>query len=214
MKYRVVGWTEYDDDIGEVNTFWAARNAIIDDIKAHGYLFSGWAHQESLLCAPVLNDGKAFRCSQRCWGEIMAEAHGLFGRMDYAKYAFDVRDPVYPAERFDRLGFIPEDVRERFELEVTKKVFERARKGEIELDDLPQFRYIGEGDGLLLTCGGEKKLYTVTEVDREKDISEETEIRLHYPSIERDYSDCEERRLAEEEYARAPVVLTIALKLP
>ena len=56
-----LGWTHYDDESvpekGGCLGF-AERNAIIDDIRAHGYLFSGWDHQESWDCVPILNDGE------------------------------------------------------------------------------------------------------------------------------------------------------------
>ena len=77
MKYKVVGWTSYDgDDVpdSEGRIGYAECCAIIDAIKEHGYLFSGWDHQEMFDCAPVLNDGK-----RRCQGKFFREyAPALF----------------------------------------------------------------------------------------------------------------------------------------
>ena len=50
MKYKVIGWTYYDNNevLDSGNTIgFAERNAIIDEIRKHKYLFTGWHHQES-----------------------------------------------------------------------------------------------------------------------------------------------------------------------
>lgn len=85
MKLRVVGWVYpyYTFEEGEVT--WSVRNAIIDEIKKHGYFFSGEAHQD-YACTPVLNNGKKYLFSRRGWGDIMAEAHGYTGCMDYTLF--------------------------------------------------------------------------------------------------------------------------------
>ena len=66
MKYKVIGWTYYDNSeiLSSGNTIgFAERNAIIDEIRKHKYLFSGWQHQENWDgVVPILNDGKK-RCS-------------------------------------------------------------------------------------------------------------------------------------------------------
>ena len=65
MKYTVIGWTEYDNDrieTGENDD--EAVEAIIADIRANGYCFSGWAHQELHCGAPVLSDQKKRLFSQ------------------------------------------------------------------------------------------------------------------------------------------------------
>ncbi len=39
MKYRVIGWTNYDDyDIPTGEETFAVMAAIIDDIREHGYI--------------------------------------------------------------------------------------------------------------------------------------------------------------------------------
>ena len=92
MKYRVVGWTYYDNSeiFNSGNTIgFAERNAIIDEIRKHKYLFTGWHHQESCEgVVPILNDGKKRCFSQRGWGGVMAEAYECMGNYDYASFSF------------------------------------------------------------------------------------------------------------------------------
>ncbi len=101
MELTVIGWTYYDNtEIAEGECDLAARTAIIADIRANGYRFSGWHHQETDNCTPVLSDGKMRTYSQRGWGDIMAEAWGNTGDMDYVRYAFhtDDEEPVIPPQ--------------------------------------------------------------------------------------------------------------------
>lgn len=214
MKLRVIGWTYYDDDLQQGELGWAARNAIIDDIKKHGYMFSGWAHQECDCCAPVLNDGKIYCYSQRGWGGIMAEAHGYTGRMDYAKFAFamDMEEEIRPKDYFDEDTFEPEyHLNERFELEVSKDIFASAEhKLEIKLDDLPELRYLDNGDTLALVSGENKAEFTVVDVDRTKDLTEDEQDEIwsaHY-----DLFNEERAKRAEETFANAKVVMIVKLK--
>lgn len=214
MKLRVVGWTYYDDDWMPGTLGWAARHAIIDEIKEKGYLFSGWAHQEGDNCAPILNDGKIYCYSQRSWGGIMAEAHGYTGRMDYAKFAFDV-DPEkvsFPEDRIDEDAFTLElNLNERFELEVPQSILECACKdGEITLDNLPALRYLDEGDTLKLLCGERSEEFIVADVERKRDFSEDKLFELECAFY--DFSDKERMRRAEEEYNSAKIIMIITLK--
>lgn len=173
MKYRVVGWTSYDDasveDSGNSIGF-AERNAIIDDIKAHGYLFSGYDHQEMLDCAPVLNDGKRRCFSQRGWGGVMAEAHGYFGAYDYSLFTFGSSDEYSkrPSEYFFAEGFTPEEnLEEHFEIEVDESIFAHAKsQNPFFLPDLDVLRYIDAGDTLTLTCGAQSAHFSVAAIGR------------------------------------------------
>ena len=89
MKYKVIGWTFSDNhNIEDAPLSFAARHAIVDEIKAHGYLFSGEDHQDALYGCPVLNDGKKRACSQRGFAGIMAEAQAAMDKLD-------VSDPEY-----------------------------------------------------------------------------------------------------------------------
>ena len=213
MKLRVVGWAYYDDDLPQGDTGWAARHAVVDEIKKHGYLFSGWAHQEGLYCAPVLNDGKIRCFSQRGWGSVMAEAHGHTGRMDYARYAFtmDMEKEVRPTEGFDEDSFMLEaDLNERFELDVTQEVFDAAKRSrKIKLDDLPELRYLDMGDTLALRCGDKTAEYIVDDVDRERDLTEEKRWELELAFY--DFHNEERMKRAEEEFNNTKVVMIIKL---
>ena len=43
MKYKVIGWTFYEDSsFPHEDLTFAARHAIVDEIKEKGYLFSGY----------------------------------------------------------------------------------------------------------------------------------------------------------------------------
>lgn len=173
MKLRVVNWVSYDDDYPEGDGGWAARNAIIDDIRAHGYVFSGWAHQEGDYCVPLLNDGKMYTYSQRGWGDVMAEAHGYMGPMDYAKFAFslDSSAEIRPRHDYSLPKQKPEqDLNEEFELEVSPPAFKSASEsGELRLDSYENLRYIYKGDALTLTCQGESSKFLVRDAVRERD---------------------------------------------
>ena len=179
MKYRVIGWTSYDDESVEESRGcigFAERNAIIDDIRKHGYLFSGWEHQEMWDRTPILNDGKKRCFSQRGWGGVMAEAHGCMGSYDYARFTFaeslDSHACVYPKNEYYPRKFIPEtDLNESFELEVAEDIFTLAqRRNPFFLDDVPALRYIDKGDTLTLLCNGERREYCVTDIDRNRNV--------------------------------------------
>lgn len=173
MKYRVVGWTSYDDadveDSGNRIGF-AEQNAIIDDIKAGGYLFSGYDHQELMDCAPVLNDGKRRCFSQRGWGRVMAEAHGYFGAYDYSLFAFGVNEDYAkrPNKYFIAEGFVPEEnLAEHFELDVDESIFALAERcNPFCLPDLDSLRFIDAGDTVTLRSCGKSATFEVTDIGR------------------------------------------------
>ena len=85
MKLRVVGWVSSYAEIERGEVSWAARNAIIDELRKHGYVFPGTVHGDSGT-VPVLNNGRKYLFSTRGWGDIMAEAQGHTGSMDYTMY--------------------------------------------------------------------------------------------------------------------------------
>lgn len=174
MKYRVVGWASYDDpDIedAEYNSS-SAVMAIIDDIKAHGYDFTGYEHQECFDCAPVLNDGKRRTFSQRGWGGIMARAHGYFGAYDYSSYTFSMGDfskSKTPERRgFNPDRFIPEtDLAETFTVEIPlHELLMMEFSDRITLVGTDAIRYLDCGDTLILTSGEEKMTFTVKGLER------------------------------------------------
>lgn len=171
MKYRVVGWTHFEnEEIRAVDArSFAENNAIIDEIRKRGYRFSGWDHQETENCTPVLNDGVARHYSQRGWGALMAEALGKTG--DYAGYAFG-RGSSYPDEPFDPTAFEPEvNLRECFTVEVAEDIFALALKdSRFFMEDLPELRMLDRGDSLTLLCTGRSLTLGVTDVNRSRNI--------------------------------------------
>ena len=173
MKYRVVGWTDYDGDDApdsESPIGFAERHAIVDDIKKNGYLFSGWDHQERWGCTPVLNDGKKRCFSQRGWGGVMAEAHGETEPYAYARYTFmeSIAKPVLPRGSYTPCYFTPEtELAEHLSLAVDGETLARARgQNPILLPDAPALRYLDAGDTLTLTDDGDALTVLVTGVDR------------------------------------------------
>ena len=174
MKYRVVGWTWFEDPqipCSEIRST-AEWSAIVDEIRKHKYLFTGMQHQEWDGCTPVLNDGKKRLCSHREWGALMADAYGDTDRMAYSYYAFgyfDKEDANIPEESFLQ-DFIPEEIEnEHFEVEVGPEVFARSeRKKIIFMNDLDALRYLGRGYTLTLTCGDRRASYLVEDLGRWK----------------------------------------------
>ncbi|MCH5161892.1 MAG: hypothetical protein J1G38_00185 [Clostridiales bacterium] len=215
MKLKVVGWTSYSTDLECGVNGWAARNAIIDEIKKKGYLFSGWVHQEGYCCAPVLNDGKVRCYSQRGWGGIMAEAHGKTGRMAYVSYSFisDAAKEIRPDDSFDEDKYIPEpDLSERFEVSVSRDKLEASRnKRKIKLDDLPELRYMDAGDTLALLADGEVLEFAVVDVDRQRDFSPAKLLRLEMDFYD---SDTQKSKRAEEEFNNGKIIIVATVKKP
>lgn len=174
MKYRVVGWTDYEsDEVPEAHGCigFAERNAIIDEIRKNGYLFSGWEHQESWDCVPILNDGKKRTFSQRGWGCLMAEAYGHLGSYDYAAFTFHpMKNGKLPNDSFDIAEFVPEtDLNEHFEVEVDDGIFALSQKrNPFFLDDLNALRYIDAGDTLTLRCGDRSADFLVCDINRNR----------------------------------------------
>ena len=177
MKYRVIGWTDYDysnvpDSRKQIG--FAERNAIIDEIRKHKYLFSGYSHQERYNCVPVLNDGRGRSFSQRGWGSVMAEAYNKIGDFDYASYTFsqsiDYEDEKCPDfdEIFFEKDFVPEVIEnEHFDIEVNEKLFEIAKTSNpFYLEDVNKLRYIDEDDTITLHHNGESLTFLVEDIDR------------------------------------------------
>ena len=176
MKLRVIGWVEYDEDLPTGDNGWAARNAIIDDIRKNDYEFTGWDHQERTRCTPVLNDGKKYCYSQRGWGDVMAEAHGLLGSMDYAKYMLPGIDEMFALSsetkirrpKFSLMNTVIEnDLNETFKVQVTNSQYQSAaNNGVVGFFDYQDLRYLYKGDTLVLACGDQCASYLVTDVVR------------------------------------------------
>ena len=110
QKVKVVGWVDYDDGYfpsREKNDA-DALDAIVEEIRAHGYLFGGDAHQDKSGCTPVLSDGTKAIFSWRGWGYVIAVAydlHGADGKYDHlCGYMDDMIKPEarrYPVKGVD-----------------------------------------------------------------------------------------------------------------
>ena len=226
MKLKVIGWTHYDNfDFAEGDNSWAVRMAIVDEIKTKGYLFSGWDHQESSYCAPVFNDGKMRRFSQRGFADIMAEAHGHTGYMDYATYMFEVNEGacikpqkcIFPTDAVTQ-----ENLAETFTLEVDKQFFNNvpvkqvldvfghiATKNAIQLPDLPELRYIATGDTLVLTCQNQRASFLILDVDRDRNLTFDQRVEL---MAKMSYDKDEQvRTQARNEWEQLPIVITLTV---
>ena len=173
MKYKVIGWTHYDDGYypeGECSP--AAFRAIIDHVRAHGYDFSGYAHQELFDCTPVMNNGERMCFTQRAWGRIMAEAHGHFGVYDYTNYSIG-----YDAEKtpeyytIDESEILPkEELCETYNISLSADCFEKVLKEKsLILTDSENLRYIDVGDTVILESEADRAEYKVSGVIRGRD---------------------------------------------
>lgn len=178
MKYRVIGWTYPDDfDFPSSNETigFAERNAIIDEIRKHKYLFTGWHHQEAFEnTVPILNDGKKREFSQRGFGGVMAEAYGQEGDYDYARFTFhesiDHNYLKFPLKCLSLENFKPSELKnEHFNIEVSKELFEIAKtKNPFYLDDLDELRFIDKNDTLTLHYQDESLSFFISDINRNK----------------------------------------------
>ena len=227
MKIKVVGWTCYDFyDFPEGEQSWAVRMAVVDEIKKNNYFFSGWDHQESLYGAPVFNDGKMRRFSQRGFADIMAEAHGDTGYMDYSLYMFGIKPEALrlPKNKATKQSIVVEkNLAETFTLEVDEQFFNSVptretldvfghvvKKKGIKLPDLPELRYIAKGDTLVLTCQDKKATFLILNVDRGRNLTfeERTDLmaRMSYSK------DADVRKKARQEFDEMPIVITLTVR--
>ncbi|MBR1747335.1 MAG: hypothetical protein IJ735_03900 [Clostridia bacterium] len=135
MTRRVIGWSWYDGDdfIGLPDKDFTDEvwDAVLADVKSHGYLFTGEDQQERENCCPVLDDYRMARFSRRGFAHIMAEAHGKTGDYDYALYTescfIEESEKVfpdgkpYPDPRVKSLGAVARS----FDLPLEKTLFSR-----------------------------------------------------------------------------------------
>lgn len=187
MKYKVIGWTWYEDysiPFSDKRIGFAERNAIIDEIKKHKYLFTGWDHQESWdNCVPVLNDGKKRGFSQRGWGGVMAEAYERMGDYDYANFTFhgSLKESGKKScsKEFQPEHFVSEPLlNEHFNVNVSEELFEIAKtKNPFYLEDLDELRFIDTNDTITVNCNGESLTFLVDDIDRNK---KELDFKQHH----------------------------------
>ncbi len=107
--YKVVGWTWWDNfDYENAPLSDDVIDAVVEEIKAHGYSFGGDSHQNKDGCVPLLNTAQAVRCSMREWGGIMAIAYlGRCVDLAYMGWYMDccTNELVYPEEHIDESLF-------------------------------------------------------------------------------------------------------------
>lgn len=85
---KVAKWVPWQGGVPETETQ-EAEDAIIEDIKKNGYIFSGWDHQNAETGCPMFEDGTVRTYSLRGWGRVMATAWNLRdenGEPDYMKF--------------------------------------------------------------------------------------------------------------------------------
>lgn len=180
MKYKVIGWTYYENEEFEpVYCSEAGMEAIIDDIREHGYEFSGRNHQGHDSGAPVLNDGKKRCFTQRAFGRLMARAHGDYSYYGYCSYDFaywdmnerkmaenDDRDLYFKS---DIEGLVEDNLQEELVFESTKEQMKRVMDtGELTFPYKHSLRYLDKGDTLILKCEGEEKCFLVEKYKRDE----------------------------------------------
>ena len=216
MKYKVIGWVYSGDSelLTAKNDSFAQRNAIIDEIRKHKYLFTGYDHQESWEpVVPVLNDGRKREFSQRGWGGVMAEAYGKMEDYDYSLYTFNgsIVNPKYPEDELDIEDFKPEVIEnEHFEVNVTKELFDIAKtQNPFYLEDEESLRYIDANDTITIHCGEESLTFVVKDINRNK---KEVELKNADQLIKGKYKVIvTHKKESEREEAKLPVVLTRTL---
>lgn len=227
MKLRVVGWTYYENTLfKEGQSNWAARMALVDEIREKGYLFSGYDHQERYNCVPVFNDGKLRRFSQRGFADIMAEANGDYYYMAYSLYMFglDSSKCKFPEKEIYKNDFEAEkNLAETFVVEVDEQTFANApivkRFGigsyvfinkKIKLLDSDELRFIAEGDTLVLTCNGKYSAFSILEVERDRGLSSE-ELREYYEKMD-PYNNPKEYEKVRKKFMALPVYVNLEVR--
>lgn len=133
MRYEVIGWVDSEEcDYPKHKDITAPVDAvIIKEIRMHGYLFGGDAHER--YC-PLLNDGTYVRYSWRGWGRIMALAHGYKDEDYMLAYMDDLIDPKmrkYPGdlEIDDTKIKLKEHLADTFVMHLSEEMFLAMKEG-------------------------------------------------------------------------------------
>ena len=106
---RVIGWID-DSAIFNLHADESDEGfyAVVNDIIRHGYECTGMEFDNQWIYA-LLNTHEYVTLSVRGWGAAMAAAHGEYGQMDYAHYAFGFSDEVFDSEpTFPEVGMYEE----------------------------------------------------------------------------------------------------------
>ncbi|MBQ7761468.1 MAG: hypothetical protein IJ400_05365 [Clostridia bacterium] len=166
MKYRVIGWTNYENEaIPEGEYSLAKEYAIVEDIRKHNYVFTGMHHENHPYCAPVLNTGERILLSQRGFGDTMSLARRDGTYVDYAyDWEMDPEDKGFVFPEGDRCIDVVDkkenvcDLWEKYEIKVTREQFEEAEKtGKIVIFPNPVYDFLDIGDHLTLLCDEDRQ---------------------------------------------------------
>ncbi len=227
MKSYVIGWTHFDnEEIESAECGFADCQAIVEDIREHGYSFSGYAHQEFQGGAPVMNDGRIRRFSKRNWGSTMASAHKSPHPLDYTLWA-----EAFATEEAELKGMPSEDrwikdipplidrdeLYETYRFTVDEPTLERARTvHKYTRDNSHELRFIDVGDTVVMTCGEVTARFAVTDIKRGWNFAREGEAPDLRDSFDMHWAlrseDEREKARAFEKYKEGKDVLCIVLK--
>ena len=217
MKYKVIGWTNYEDSTLESTPPTdAAVYAIIDNIRSNGYHFTGFHHQEEEHAVPVLNDGKKRLFSQRGFGGLMASVYHLDGIFDYAKFTYPRNDNdkyILPQKGYRHADFQdPSTLCERYTVLLDEISAQAALATQsLVLNDLLALRYIDCGDDIILKSPSAEYRFRVRLVKRQKDLTEEESIEIDLASLSM-HKNRERFDRANELYKNAKLKLTVELE--
>lgn len=214
MKKRVIGWDWYDEDrflpVKDGVITEEVWDAVLRDVKEHGYLFTGEDQQEEPYCCPVMNDYRIARFSRRGFARIMALAHGETGEYDYAGYMerefIAEKDKVLP----DGKANYDERISDRtWELTVSRETFEIIIDNMYDKDAVEggKLYYLPDelsSKTLVLPMRYDENEPCFWRSDKICFLEEGTERRALYSAVERiwafdDVQEFEERKKAFEE---------------
>lgn len=82
---KIIDWTNWDNTkYKEMFSYTEERDwdaidkietIISEELRKHGYKFTGDYHQNGEYGVPVFDNGTVYHCTQRTWGSIMARAY-------------------------------------------------------------------------------------------------------------------------------------------
>lgn len=219
MKWKVIGWTDYDYHpeykTGMVTN--AMVNAIVDDIIENKYIFTGYHHQEYSYCAPVLNNGKCYLFTSRGFGYMMALAHKLYGPFDYSLFDyvnFDFKGyklPTYRDPDDSKIVRKLSTLNEEYHIKLTKKNIETlTNENYILVRKTQKLKFIDHNDKVIFEINGKTKKKVVKEVIEQQFMSEE--LKRQMLNDYHNYKDKEIEKKAREFFQNYPFSLKIIFK--
>ena len=213
MKYKVVGWTDYEG--GEIKSkpvTYAKYCALVAEIKEKGYFFSGEDHQDYFNCVPVFNDGSKGIMSRRGFAGCMADAHGYTGVYDYSLFteSMFIRRPKRP--KYTPLTvdlFSPRSqLIEEFNVDLSPEDFEKVEKENLyETVSTNFFDFLETDDVINFRCEEKTVRKTVTFLDRDR--KKDDEYYRRYSAMQNFRLSDKEREQAMKDFQALPVYLTV-----